>query len=356
MTLIKKYLFKETLSGVLLIMGALLAIFSFFDFIQELENLGRGSYTLGRIFVFVLLTAPGHIYEVVPVAVLIGSLYALAQIARNSELVVMQASGLSIFRIGLPLLQVGIIFALITFIIGEFVTPLSEKTAQKLKITATHSIVAQEFRSGFWVKDGSSFVNVREVKPDAELVDINIYRFNENFELVGIDYAKSGRYNGKNWQLKELRHTELGKDKVVTNFKLASTWDSLIKPEILNVLLVVPEKMSALSLYSYIQHLTDNKQKTSRYEIALWSKIIYPIASAVMIVLALPFGFVQQRAGGIGAKIFIGIVLGILYQVLNKVFVHLGLLNDWSPLVSTVIPTILFLLTGLFMLQSVSRR
>ena len=356
MTLIKKYLFKETLGGVLLIMGALLAIFSFFDFIQELENLGKGSYTLGRIFAFVVLTAPGHIYEVVPVAVLIGSLYALAQIARNSELVVLQSSGLSIFRIGLPLLQVGVIFALLTFIIGEFVTPLSEKTAQKLKISATHSIVAQEFRSGFWVKDGSSFVNVREVKPDAELVNISIYRFNDNFELVGIDFAKSGRYNGKNWQLKDLRRTELAKDKVVTNFKSASTWDSLIKPEILNVLLVVPEKMSALSLYSYIQHLTENKQKTSRYEIALWSKIVYPIASAVMIILALPFGFVQQRAGGIGAKIFIGIVLGILYQVLNKVFVHLGLLNDWSPLVSTVIPTILFLLTGLLMLQSVSRR
>ncbi len=356
MSLVNRYLFRETLFSILLIMLALLAIFSFFDLIQELENLGKGSYTLSRILIFVLLTAPGHVYEVVPVAVLIGALYALAQTARNSELVVLQASGMSIYRIGRPLLLAGIIFAILTFVVGEFVTPISEKTAQRMRIKATQSIVAQEFRSGFWVKDGKSFVNVRQVKPDSQLIDINIYRFNDNFELIGIDQAKSGRYNGKNWLLKEIRQTTLSKNKVVSKFYPESTWSSLIKPELLNVLLVVPEKMSAASLYSYIQHLTENKQKTSRYEIALWSKMIYPIASTVMIVLALPFGFVQQRMGGVGAKIFTGIILGILFQVLNRVFVHLGLLNDWSAIFSTVLPTIIFLLTGLIMLHGISRR
>ncbi|MFM8759379.1 MAG: LPS export ABC transporter permease LptG [Methylophilaceae bacterium] len=356
MTLVNRYLFRETFSSILLIMLALLAIFSFFDLIQELENLGKGSYTLSRIFVFVLLSAPGHVYEVVPVAVLIGALYALAQTSRNSELVVMQASGMSILRIGKPLLWAGILFGILTFVVGELVTPVSEKTAQRLRIKATHSIVAQEFRSGFWVKDANTFVNVRQVKPDAELLDINIYRFNQNFELTGIDHAKSGRYNGKHWLLKEIRQTTLSQNKVVTKFYPENIWVSLIKPELLNVLLVVPEKMSATSLYSYIKHLTENKQKTSRYEIALWSKLIYPIASAVMIVLALPFGFVQQRAGGVGAKIFTGIILGILFQVLNRVFVHLGLLNDWSAMFSTIVPTILFLLTGLLMLHGISRR
>jgi lipopolysaccharide export system permease protein len=356
MSLIKRYLFRETLLSVLLVMVALLAIFSFFDFIQELENLGKGHYTLTRIFVFVLLSAPGHVYEVVPVAVLIGSLYALAQTSRNSELVVMQASGMSMLRIGVPLLLVGVLFGLITFVVGELVTPVSEKTAQRMRIKATKSIVAQEFRSGFWVKDGNSFVNVRQVKPDAELVDINIYRFNHNFELVGIDHAKRGRYNGQRWLLKDLYQSSISKDSVRSKFYPVSQWDSLIKPELLNVLLVVPEKMSASSLYSYIKHLTENKQKTSRYEIALWSKMVYPIASAVMILLALPFGFLQQRMGGVGGKIFTGIILGILFQVLNRVFVHLGLLNDWSPIFSTVTPTILFLATGLMMMQLISRR
>lgn len=204
MGLIRRYLFRETLFSVLLIMLALLVVFSFFDMIQELESLGKGNYTLPRIFAFVLLSAPGHVYEVVPVAVLIGSLYTLAQLARNSELVVLQASGMSIMRIGLPLLWVGILFGLLTFVVGELITPLSEKSAQRLRIKATHSIVAQEFRSGFWVKDGKDFVNVRQVKPDAELVNINIYGFNDQFELVSIKHAKSARYNGQHWLMKML--------------------------------------------------------------------------------------------------------------------------------------------------------
>jgi lipopolysaccharide export system permease protein len=133
-------------------------------------------------------------------------------------------------------------------------------------------------------------------------------------------------------------------------------WHSLIRPELLNVLLVMPEKMSALNLYSYIDHLSANKQKTTRYEVALWAKLIYPLACLVMVILALPFGFIQQRAAGASAKIFVGIMLGVLYQILNRVFAHLGLLNDWQPLFSAIFPTILFLIAGLMMLYYVERR
>jgi lipopolysaccharide export system permease protein len=124
----------------------------------------------------------------------------------------------------------------------------------------------------------------------------------------------------------------------------------------LNVLLVLPEKMSAWNLYSFIQHLHRNGQKSTRYQVALWSKLIYPLACLVMVVLALPFGFLQQRAGGISAKIFSGILLGVVYQIMNRVFVHLGVLNDWSPLFSAIGPTILFLFAGLGMLHYVEKR
>lgn len=356
MNLIKSHLLREALFSVLLVSIVLLAVFSFFDMIQELENLGKGSYTLGKIFIFVLLSAPGHVYEVIPVAVLIGSLYTLAQLARNSELVVMQASGMSMMRIGIPLLWVGILFGVLTFLVGEMVTPMSEKNAQRLRLKATHKIVAQEFRSGFWVKDGKNFVNVHQVKPDAELVNVHIYQFNNQFNLKNIQHAKSARYNGQYWLMTDVTETVINKDKIVVNKSKKLRWDSLIKPELLNVLLIVPEKMSALSLYSYIQHLTENKQSTSRYEFALWSKLVYPVASAMMVILALPFGFSQQRMSGVGAKIFTGIALGIVFQVLNRVFVHLGLLNDWSPLFSTTLPTLIFLSLALLMMHAISRR
>jgi len=356
MKIITRYLLKEITVNVTLIMLALIAMFSFFDLIQELENLGRGSYGLGKVLLFVLLSAPGHIYDVMPVAVLVGCMYSLGQFARYSELIVLRVSGVSLLTIALLLLKIGLVFTIVTFLIGELVTPFSEKTAQRMRIKATDSVVAQDFRSGLWVKDGNNFVNVEEVLPDATLLNIHIYEFDQNFKLRMTSNAKSGQFEEDYWNLKEVTQTYFDKDSIHVNQLAEAKWRSLIRPELLNVLLVLPEKMSAWNLYSYINHLTVNKQKTTRYEVALWSKLIYPMACLVMVILALPFGFIQQRATGASTKLFVGIMLGVMYQILNRVFVHLGLLNDWSPLFSAIMPTVLFLMAGLTMLYYVERR
>ncbi len=351
MNIVNRYLIKETTYSILLVMAALLAMFAFFDLLQELESVGKGSYGIGKIIFFVMLSAPGHTYEIVPVAVLIGTIYSLGQFARNSELVILRVSGISIVNIGFSLLRIGLVFALITFIVGEVITPISEKTAQRMRIKAIDSVIAQDFRSGLWVKDGRNFVNVEQVLPDAQLINIHIYEFDENFQMKAVNQAKTGTFNGENWDLTDLTQTYLEKTSVKSNHLAKAQWRSLIRPELLNILLVVPEKMSAWNLYSYISHLTKNKQKTSRYEIALWAKVVYPMASLVMVLLALPFGFLQQRSGGVANKLFAGVLLGILFQVLNKVSLHLGLLNDWTAFSSAVMPTFIFFMAGILMLM-----
>lgn len=356
MNILTKYLLKEITANVLLVMVALIAMFSFFDLIQELEVLGKGTYSLGKILLFVLLSAPGHIYEVMPVAVLVGCMYSLGQFARYSELIILRVSGISLQGIAFLLLKIGLVFTVLTFVVGELVTPFSEKMAQRLRIKATESVIAQDFRSGLWVKDGSSFVNVEEVLPDAGLLNIHIYEFDKQFKLRSISNAKSGQFKEDYWDLKGVTKTNFEQDTIKATAFPEANWRSLIRPELLNVLLVLPEKMSAWNLYSYIQHLSVNKQKTTRYEVALWAKMIYPLACLVMVILALPFGFIQQRASGASTKIFIGIMLGVLYQILNRVFVHLGLLNDWTPWFSAVMPTILFLIAGITMLHYVEKR
>lgn len=356
MNIITRYLLKEITASVLLIMLALIAMFSFFDLIQELESLGRGSYGLNKIILFVILSAPGHIYEIMPVAVLVGCMYSIGRFARHSELIILRVSGISLAGITLSLLKIGLLFTLITFLVGELVTPLSEKMAQRMRIKATDSVIVQDFKSGLWVKDGNSFVNVEEILPDSTLLNVHIYEFDHTFKLQTNSNAKHGQFADDQWQLKGVTQTHFDQDaNHVTQLEKA-TWRSLIRPELLNVLLVLPEKMSAWNLYSYIKHLSINKQKTTRYEMALWSKLIYPLACMVMIMLALPFGFIQQRSTGTSTKIFIGIMLGVLYQILNRTFVHLGLLNDWAPLFSAITPTILFLMAGLSMLYFVDRR
>jgi lipopolysaccharide export system permease protein len=356
MKILNKYLLREFASNVLMVMLALIAMFSFFDLIQELDALGKGSYGLGKILLFVLLSAPGHVYDVMPVAVLVGCMYSLGQFSRYSELVVLRISGLSVFDIAVLLLKIGLVFTVITFLVGELITPFSEKMAQRMRIKATDSVVAQEFRSGLWVKDGNSFVNVEEVLPDATLLNIHIYDFDKNTKLVTARNAKGGKFENDAWKLTGVSETNFTKDSVQFHQYAEVKWHSLIRPEILNVLLVMPEKMSAWNLYTYISHLSTNKQKTTRYEVALWAKMIYPLACMVMVILALPFGFIQQRAAGASTKIFVGIMLGVIYQILNRVFSHLGLLNDWTPLFSAIMPTILFLIAGLTVLHYVERR
>jgi len=356
MKIISRYLLKEVFVNVLLIMLALIAMFSFFNLIQEQKSLGKGSYGLSKVLLFVLLSAPGHVYDVMPVAVLIGCMMSLGQFARNSELVVLRVSGVSVFNIAILLLKVGLVFTILTFLVGELITPLSEKTARRMRIKATDSVIAQDFRSGLWVKDGNSFVNVEDVLPDATLLNIHIYEFDKSFKLRMISNAKSGQFENDTWNLKSVSKTYFDKDSSHIEQSAEAKWRSLIRPELLNVLLVLPERMSAWNLYSYIKHLSNNKQKTTRYEVAIWGKLIYPLACMVMVMLALPFGFIQQRATSTNSKILLGIMLGVMYQILNRVFVHLGLLNDWPPLFSAITPTILFLVAGLTMLYYVERK
>ena len=362
MKTLNRYFWQETSVNILMIMLGLLAMFSFFDLIQELDSLGQGSYGISQMLVFVLLSVPGHVYDVAPVAVLVGMMYSLGTLARNSELVVMRVSGISLLNIGLILLKVGLLFTVITFLVGELITPISEKMAQRMRIKATDSVVAQDFRSGLWVKDGKSFVNVETVLPDASLLNVHIYEFDQDFKLRSISIAKKADFADEHWGLTEVTQTKFNtyqkieQNSVQTQFFNKANWKSLIRPELLNVLLVAPEKMSAWNLYSFINHLETNKQKTTRYEVALWSKMIYPLACMVMVILALPFGFLQQRAGGTSAKIFTGVMLGVAYQIMNRVFIHLGVLNDWPPLMSAIVPTVIFLIAGLSMLFVIERR
>ncbi len=362
MRIFNRYFWQETSITILMIILGLLAMFSFFDLIQELNTLGRGNYGINQILIFVLLSIPGHIYEVVPVAVLVGMMVSLGTLGRYSELVVMRVSGLSVLDIGLILVKVGLLFTAITFFVGELITPISEKMAQRMRIQATDSVIAQDFKSGLWVKDGRSFVNVENVLPDATLLNVHIYEFDENFRLRSINNAKKGSFEDGRWRLSEVTQTKFNyakkieENSVQTQFFDKAYWKSLIRPELLNVLLVAPEKMSAWNLYSFINHLEINKQKTTRYEIALWSKMIYPLACIVMVIFALPFGFLQQRSSGTSTKIFIGVLLGVVYQIMNRVFIHLGVLNDWPPLLSATTPTILFLIVGLSLIFAVERR
>jgi lipopolysaccharide export system permease protein len=246
----------------------------------------------------------------------------------------------------------------LTFLVGEFVAPASEQAAQKLRLKATTSnVIAQSFRSGLWVKDDTSFVNVSRVMPETVIHDVKIYEFDADYRLRAISLAKSGEYQRENlWRLKDVVQTRFEDNRTNVSRIPEAFWRSVLDPSILTVLMVVPEQMSLLELYSYIRHLSDNRQETARYEIVLWSKIVYPFAVLVMMVLALPFAYFQVREGGVSAKIFTGIMLGLGFHLSNRLFGHLGLLNAWPPLLSAIVPTLAFLGAAMWMMWKVEKR
>lgn len=356
MKILNRYLNLELAIPIFWVMIGIIGILSFFDFIQEINDLGKGTYNMFTIFSYVALSIPGHVYEIVPIAVLIGSMYTMGQLSENSELTVIRSSGFSIKRIAYTLSLTGLFFTLFTFAVGDLVTPITEKKAQQIKITAKDAIVTQEFKSGLWIKDNNSFINIEHVLPDSSLSEIHIYEFDKTFRLRTITNAKKGSFKNSEWKLDDINQTIFDKDKVSTNSLKSAIWKSLIKPEMMNVLLVSPEKMSSISLINFIQYLKNNKQKVTKYEVALWGKLIYPLASIVMVLFAIPFGFFQERSGGKNFKIFLGILIGIFYQIMNSSFRYIGLLNDWQPLTCALMPTLIFFLVGMVMIYKIEHQ
>lgn len=353
----ERYLAHEIYSATALVLAAFLMLFAFFDLIHEFEDIGKGGYQLQHAAGFVLLTVPGRIYELFPIAVLIGSLYALTLLARHSEITVLRTSGLSTKTLLMALAKLGMVFVVLIFMVGEFVAPPAERLAQQLRLKALSSMVAQEFRSGLWVKDETSFVNVRDVLPDSRLRGVRIYEFDSDHQLRTISDADEGEYQPPGaWRLDNVVQTLFDGDHSEVRRLPNMIWHSALDPNILSVLMVVPERMSFINLYQYIRHLEENQQKTQRYTIALWKKLAYPLAALVMMALAVPFAYMQDRMGAVSIKVFAGIMLGITFHMLNGLFSSLGAINDWAPFYSAITPSAMFLVAAASMIWWVERR
>ena len=352
-----RYLAREILAAVGIVLFGFLALFVFFDLIAELRDLGKGDYGLRQMFTYVLLTAPARAYELMPVVVLIGSLYVLSHLASNSEFTVMRGAGMSPGQAGWLLLKTGLIFAVATFVLGEWIAPAAESMAQRVRLRAMMSVIGQEMRSGLWFRDERAFINVREARDAHHLVGVRIYQFDAEHRLERITSAARGDFQEQGlWRLSDVVQTQFAPEGP-RNARLAEMdWRSAVNPDLLNVLIVVPERMSAWDLYRYIGHLDANRQKTDRYEIALWKKLFYPIATLVMMAIALPFAYLHARSGMVGLKVFFGIVLGIFFHMLNSLFSHVALLQNWPPLAAAALPSAAFFLGAMLMMWVVERR
>jgi lipopolysaccharide export system permease protein len=351
MSTLFRYLAKEIATATLLLLLALLALFALFDLITELGDLGKGGYGLTLVVAHVTLSQPSHVAVIFPVAALLGTLFAISRLSAASELTVMRASGLSLTRLALLASIIGITFSGVIFAFNEVVAPAAEEAAKRMKLTATTKVQAQQFRSGFWVKDDLSFVNIQSVTAESELLGLRIFEFDKKFQLRAITVAASAKHDAQMWQLSQVEHVTFDERKQARVARLAKMeWRSAMTPDLLAVLRVKPEEMSISNLNAYIEHLRENKQNSTRYEVALWGKVFQPVTVIVMMLLAIPFAIQSNRAGGIGAKLVLGTMIGIGAYFLNRLAGNLTVLNDWPPFISAVLPIVIFLTAAVVML------
>jgi lipopolysaccharide export system permease protein len=291
-------------------------------------------------------------------AALIGTIFAIVQMASNSELMVYRSSGASLQQMIFAMLKIGVPLMVLCFVFGEFIAPPSDHLAQQMLLKAKNAkVTLKEFRSGVWAKDERSFVNIKNVLPDTSLLNVSIYEFDETYHLQAITSAQRAAYVSQDqWMLEDVRQTRFNSQGASVSNQDKLEWHSTLNPRLLNVLVLLPEKMSSWDLYQYTKHLSDNHQKTGRYEIAMWNKLVYPVAVLIMMLLALPFAAHHRREGGISAKIFVGIVLGLSFHFGGRLFSNLGALNDWPAMPSATAISWVYLFVAVALMWRTERR
>ena len=393
MRILQRYFLVNISQAVLFVLVAFLGLIAFMDLTSELPAVGKGGYMMQHAVLYVLLLIPGHVYEVMPVAALIGTIYTLAQFAQSSEFTIMRASSMSTrMAIGM-LFRIGILFVAITFVFGELVTPRSAPLAERVRLAAKGATLSAEFRSGMWTKDtlhngglrgpvtGSRFFNASQIRPDGTLVDVRLYEFDTGMRMRALITAASATFSGNStWRLQDVSETlfsnsralpapgspvprgqtiqsTFGQETSAVATRKVATLDlvSEITPKILSVSRSDPERMSANELAVYTRHLAENRQETERFKIAFWKKIIDPLSIFVLMALALPFGYLHTRSGGVSLKIFVGIMIGVSFLLINSLFSHLGMLSTWPALLTAAAPSLLFLLLAIGALRWVER-
>jgi lipopolysaccharide export system permease protein len=357
MKTLRRYLVSEVLLSTLLVLGALLMLYVVFDFLNELSDT-RANYGPFKTLLITLANVPANVYLLLPIAALLGSLFALAQLNVNSEYTVMRASGASVFQIAWPLAVLGLVFAIIGFLLAEYAVPAAESLGQRARAYAGKAVPqTQRFRSGFWFKESRTFVNIGDVLPDARLANIRIFEFDPDGRLLSLVRAQVAANQGDTrWSLSGVSRLQFTSTRIDSQTMPTMEWNTVLTPNLLSALQMQPERLSASSLWEYSQHLRRNNQKANKFEAALWGKILYPLASCVLVVLALPFAQVSRRSGGMGLRIFIGILLGLLFILLNRLFSFLGLLYDWPPAFGALFPYAMFMVLTVVMIYRVEKR
>ena len=351
MRILDAYIARHVVTGTLLALAVLLSLTAVATFVDELDSVGRGRYGVAGTIELVLLTLPRHAFVQFPLAAVIGALIGLGTLAVSSELSVVRAAGVSAVRIAGSALKGAAALVAVAVLFGEVVAPWCERLAQAGREAALGGTPGGE--GGAWIRDGQRFVNMVRVRPGDRVEDMYIYEIGPNGALRTLTHAARARYRGSAWVLESVRRSEVSEAGVVTRSAPRTVWETRFGPDLVKLASARREGLSGLALARYIDYLRDNRLDTAAYELALWRKVVYPFATGVMIVLAVPLVLGRLGGAGIGQRILVGCLIAVTFHIVNEASGKLGIVYGLSPPVSAFAPTLAFLAAGVWLLRRV---
>ena len=356
MKTVRRLLYREVVNAVALVTLGFVALFFFFDFVEELQSvnhIGAIGYRIPQALLYIGLMVPSHVYELMPITVLIGTIFVMARLAQSSEFTILRTSGLGPWRALRTLLSLGLVFVFFTFAVGDYLAPLADRTAQLLKARFQGQVSVG--KTGAWLKEkqayGSYAVNVGALASDASMKEVRIFEFDNQGHMVSMTQGQSATFGQhEDWLLAGVDRTEFTDAKAGRVERLLTDsfrWPTSVTAEMVAAAVLKPERMGTIDLFQYMQHLSSNNQSAQKYEIQFWKKVFYPLSCLVMVVLALPFAYFHFRSGGIATYVFGGVMAGISFVLLNNVLSDLGTLQGWQPWFTAALPGLIYSLLSL---------
>lgn len=347
MNILDRYLWRSVFAGLVMAWFALTILVIFFDFISESGNLSE-SYSGLQAFVYLLYSIPSRLYELFPTAMLIGTLLGLGNLAANSEFIAMRAAGISIVNIIISVLKLGVILVVGVFLLGEFVVPKSDLAGRNFKSSLQNKNVVMVSGASLWVKDKDRIFHIGQVWSEEKLSDVTIYDIAKGYGgLTALTHVKTVTQVKKGWLMESIiEQTFDSKKGVIINRTSQRFETNLLNPKLIAIASVNPEQLSILELADLVREQKENKLNTHKFELAYWKRFSAPFAALVMLLLAMPFLFGSQRGGGAGQRVFIGIIAGIAFFLINKTLHQMGSVYGFPPMISAFSPSLFFLVVS----------
>jgi len=352
--IIDRYIGKTIFASTFLSLFVLIGLSSIIKFVEEVKDVGQGTYSVLDVSYFVLLKMPVEIATFFPMAALIGALIGLGSLASSSELVVMQAAGLSKLRIAGAVLKTAIPMVLAVMVLGEFVAPETDKEAYSMRSQARSGTAKISNKYGVWVKDGDAFVSIGRMNSQAELFDVQLYYFDKELKLDNALLARKAIYQQDSWLLKDVSRTQFLENTTEVLAMDNYLWLTDLTPKKLEVVLSDPDKMSMRDVYDYINYLEDNEQDANRYWLTFWRKAVLPFTIVVMMLLSVSFIFGGLRTVTMGTRLIFGIASGFTFHISGELFGPASLVFGLPPLLGALLPSLLVLAIAMYLLNKQS--